>query len=303
MVDFAPDSNLPNMPGDLPEETAMRFFLRYRWKGYRRACPRCDSRKVAAIRRNRLRCLNCRYEFGDFTGTYLGLLNIDFKKWHALIRMFELEVSARQATKELGMSYPTVLKAFHIIRMAIAAQSGDFQLENGQLTKETSSAGGPDEENGDRALCEPPVFGFRERGGKVRVEALPEVGQDVLKCLKLRKIRRSSIAFTNKFQGYDRLIFYANGQLKTSPSQPPMQWVASNGQEGFWSYAKHKLVRFHGVSSQKFPLYLKELEFRYNQRHKENSFAILADYLTKPVALVSLTILVNYLLRSVANLL
>lgn len=42
-----------------------------------------------------------------------------------------------------------------------------------------------------------------------------------------------------------------------------------NGIEGFWSYAKHKLYNYRGVSKANFPLYLKEMEYRYNHR-KEN---------------------------------
>ena len=38
----------------------------------------------------------------------------------------------------------------------------------------------------------------------------------------------------------------------------------SNGLEGFWSFAKERLIKFHGVSPEKFPFYLKEMEFRYN---------------------------------------
>ena len=37
-----------------------------------------------------------------------------------------------------------------------------------------------------------------------------------------------------------------------------------NGIEGFWSYAKERLLKFHGVSKDNFIHYLKELEFRYN---------------------------------------
>jgi transposase len=36
--------------------------------------------------------------------------------------------------------------------------------------------------------------------------------------------------------------------------------------EGFWSYAKERLIKHHGVSQKRFPLYLKEMEFRYNNR-------------------------------------
>lgn len=43
------------------------------------------------------------------------------------------------------------------------------------------------------------------------------------------------------------------------------------GIEGFWSFAKGNLLKFHGLSPDNFPYYLKELEFRYNNRN-ENLF-------------------------------
>ena len=55
--------------------------------------------------------------------------------------------------------------------------------------------------------------------------------------------------------------------------------VYINGLEGFWSYAKERLIKFHGISRAKFPLYIKEMEFRYNNRHK-NIFNLMAEYLT-----------------------
>jgi transposase len=45
--------------------------------------------------------------------------------------------------------------------------------------------------------------------------------------------------------------------------------VYINGIEGFWSFAKERLQKFHGVNPEKFPLYLKELEFRYNHRNRD----------------------------------
>jgi transposase len=58
--------------------------------------------------------------------------------------------------------------------------------------------------------------------------------------------------------------------------------VYINGLEGFWSYAKERLIKHHGVSKEKFPLYLKEMEFRYNNRNTE-IFYELAKYLANLV--------------------
>jgi transposase len=55
--------------------------------------------------------------------------------------------------------------------------------------------------------------------------------------------------------------------------------VCINGLDGFWSWAKERLIKHHGISKEKFPLYLKELEFRYNNRQND-IFDLISDFLT-----------------------
>jgi len=52
--------------------------------------------------------------------------------------------------------------------------------------------------------------------------------------------------------------------------------VYINGIEGFWSFAKERLIKHHGISRQKFLFYIKEMELRYNNRGKD-LFEILID--------------------------
>lgn len=54
--------------------------------------------------------------------------------------------------------------------------------------------------------------------------------------------------------------------------------VYINCLEGLWSWAKDRLIKHRGISKENFPLYLKELEFRYNNRNND-IFEIVADYL------------------------
>jgi transposase len=42
-----------------------------------------------------------------------------------------------------------------------------------------------------------------------------------------------------------------------------------NGIESFWSYAKIRLVTFHGMDKRTFNLHLKEGEFRFNNRGED----------------------------------
>lgn len=55
--------------------------------------------------------------------------------------------------------------------------------------------------------------------------------------------------------------------------------VHINGLEGFWSWAKERLFKHHGISPRLFPLYLKEMEFRYNHRN-EIIFDKLVEFLS-----------------------
>lgn len=43
--------------------------------------------------------------------------------------------------------------------------------------------------------------------------------------------------------------------------------------EGFWSFAKHILHNYRGVSKYHFPMYLKKIVYRFNHR-KENLFKL-----------------------------
>lgn len=52
--------------------------------------------------------------------------------------------------------------------------------------------------------------------------------------------------------------------------------VYINGIEGFWAFAKERLIKHHGISKEKFLYYIKEMEWRYNNREKD-LFEVLVD--------------------------
>jgi len=97
--------------------------------------------------------------------------------------------------------------------------------------------------------------------------------------MTIKKVRCGSIVYTDKFHGYDSLVFCGYRHLNVDHGK----YFASgkfyiNGLEGFWSFAKDRLMKYHGVSNKKFPLHLKELEYHYNNRNK-NLFALLTQLL------------------------
>lgn len=260
------------------ENRARLFFVKLCWKNYRRFCIRCRSYKVYRLRGKRYRCSRCRYTFTDFTGRWINKLRISYKKWLWVIKLFELEVSARKIAQQVDLSYPTVLKAVHLIRMAIlAAERGADEFLKGEVEIDETYFGGRRKgPRGRGASNKVPVFGILERNGIVRVDVLKDVTAETILNLTIKTVRRGSIVYTDRFKSYDSLMFCGYRHLRVDHSKRfSTGKVYINGLEGFWSYAKERLIKHHGVSKEKFPLYLKEMEFRYNNRHK-NIFNLLA---------------------------
>ncbi len=246
-----------------------QYLAKACWKNHVHFCIRCRARKIYRIRRDRHRCSQCGYEFSDFTGRWINKVKLPPKDWLWLIKLFELEISSRKASQQLGISYPTVLKAFHLIRRAITTHTRDGDhLLNGEI-----------EANEAYFQNKIPVFGILERRGRVRVEPLRDMSAESLLNLTVKTVRRGSIVYTDKFRGYNALMFCGYKHLRINHRKRfSRSNVYINGLDGFWGYAKERINKFHGVSKEKFPFYLKEMEFRYNNRHRP-IFNTLVQYL------------------------
>ena len=76
-------------------------------------------------------------------------------------------------------------------------------------------------------------------------------------------------------------VIARNNPPKTFDSYPfrHAKNIGKNGIEGFWIYAKKRLLKFHGVSRENFVYYLKELEFRYDYRNniEDNLYVCLCE--------------------------
>jgi transposase len=265
----------------LSEHRARLFFVKSCWKNYRRFCIKCHGYKIYRIIGKRFRCKRCGYTFHDFSGRWINNLRISPKQWLWIIKCFELELSARKIASQIGLSYPTVLKAVTLIRLAIVAHSRDAEeLLAGEIELDEAYFGGRRKgKRGRGAFNKVPVFGILERNGSVVVTAVTDVSAETLLNHTVKMVRRGSIVYTDKFRSYDALMFCGYKHMRIDHRKRFSNGkVYINGLEGFWSYAKERLIKHHGVSKQKFPLYLKEMEFRYNNRHR-NIFTSLVKYL------------------------
>ena len=263
------------------ESRAEKYLSKKCLKNGHRFCPRCNSRKLYKLSSRKRRCARCKYTFHDFSGRWINHGRLTCIQWLSLIKLFELELSVRKMAEQMDLAYNTVYRAIRKIRCSILVHAPDANdLMTGEIELDECYFGGHRKGNRGRgASGKVPVFGILERNGKVLVTVVPNVTAETLINLTVKTVRRGSIVYTDKFRSYDSLMFCGYRHLKIDHSKRFTSGkVYINGLEGFWSWAKERLIKHHGVSKENFPLYLKELEFRYNHRHTD-IFELVANYM------------------------
>ncbi|MDD4951969.1 MAG: IS1595 family transposase [Desulfovibrionaceae bacterium] len=267
------------------EAAAARFLHERCWKDGALFCPRCSADKIYTLGSGRYRCSACRYTFRDFTGRWINNGGLSCQNWLRLLDLFVEETTAHQMSIDLNLSYNAIYKALTATRFAIMAQALDFRqllgaetglgdyLKGKKLTGQRSRK--------TRRII--PVFGIIEKAGWVFIDLVPDIlAETVLHFnanFQLRVIRTGNILYTDRYKTYDALILCCDASL-------PLQYIRNYERDAyvdsvgqaFWTFARSRLKRYKGVSAYRFPLYLKELEFRYNHR-KQDLFPLLAEHL------------------------
>ena len=263
------------------ESASRKYVLGFCFKMRHRFCPRCGTRKLYRLVDKRYRCSRCKYTFQERSGRWINTGNLSYGQWLRIVKLFELEISTRKIAKQLSMSYNAVYKAVNTIRMAILANADDADvLLGGEIEIDESYFGGRRKgKRGRGAAGKVPVFGILERNGIASVQVVPNVRAETLLNLTVRKVRRGSIVYTDRYKVYDALMFCGYRHLAVNHQTHFAKGrVYINGLEGFWSYAKERLMKHHGMSPRRFPLYIKEMEFRYNHRN-EDFYPIVVQYI------------------------
>ncbi len=285
-----PSTCLPDIPGGMAgllddDDKAREYLLGLTWPTGDPFCPRCGHRKVYTLSGDRLRCASCKYTFQPFSARWINNGALTPSEWIHLITLFVEECSVHQMKKQLNLSYNTVYKALTAIRFAILAHAIDARQLISSATgldsylKGNRLTGGPREMRMDTI----PVYGILRREGLVFIDLVPGFQAETLfhfhMNFHLKLIRTGNLVYTDRYKDYDALMFCGNDSLPYDIirryDEPPH--IDAVGDD-FWEYAQSRIKRFRGISCQRFPLYLKELEFRFNNREKSIA-EIIAAYL------------------------
>jgi transposase len=193
-------------------------------------CPFCGENHIGRVRRIKFKCYRCNKEWGVRRGSVLEGLKIPFTKFLISIKLFELDTTVRESAKQLGLAYNTVYHLYQILRHAF---SGEIEMDE-------SYFGGRRKGNRGRgAAGKVPVFGILERGDKVKVEVVGDVKGDTLLELAIKKVKRGSLIYTDRFRSYNGLISYGFKHRRIDHGKKFANGkVYINGIEGFWSLLK-----------------------------------------------------------------
>jgi len=268
------------------EAAAKRWLLKHCWQNHQRFCPRCKSRKNYNLNSGRRRCARCRYTFHDFSGRWINNCNLSALDWVRVLKLFAEETTARQASKELNLSYNTAYKAMNTIRFSVLAHALDARQLVGQDSPLDLSLTGRMLKNETKAPAPQtvytPVFGIMDRREWVFVDLIPGFDIETILHFKLNfqlgTVRVGNVVYTDRYQRYDTLICCVGNHPSADYIRGGDKVAIDQDDEGFWRFVSSRLAKFHGVTPQRFPLYLKELEFRYNSRNKD-VVSLLADHL------------------------
>ena len=223
-------------------------------------CPRCGREPVYRLKTGRLRCKACAYTFQDFTGRRLGEVHLPCLDWLALIAHFVRETQPAEAARLLGVSYNTARKAYHAMRLALAAGA----LDAAQILPVLDRRAG---EPGDGHL----VLGIIEKNGLAFVDLVPDLDAQTLLIFKhnfrLRTAALGGVVYTDRYRHYDALVASAAAFGDAGGHHRNRALFVESG-HGFWSFVAPRLKGRRGIGAADLTLYFKELEFRYNNRDR-----------------------------------
>ncbi len=186
-----------------------------------------------------------------------------------LIEYFVLSVTARSAAEMLEINRNTVIYYFHRLRELIFEyQEKENSMFSGEIEIDESYFGGTRKgKRGRGAAGKVAVFGLLKRGGKVYICMVLDTKRDTLIPIIKEKVIPDSIVYTDFYKSYNILDTSEFKHYRINHSKKFVDEKNHiNGIENFWNQAKRHLRKFNGVPKKHFHLFLRECEWRFNNR-------------------------------------
>jgi transposase-like protein len=264
---------------EFPDDEACLDWLwrtRYSKDGEHAHCPKCDKRQAfrrydTAQQRQSWTCTVCGHHVHPTADTIFHKSATSLHRWFYgiyLMTSTRCGISAKQLERELGVTYKTAWRMFHLIRSLL---SDDVTALLGKVEIDEMYVGGKNRRRmprGSAARFENKVrvLGMVERGGRVRADVVGK--QPVLPNI-IEHVVPETMVYTDEHKLYNplRKRGYNHARVHHSTHVYVSGDVHTNTIEGFWSLVKRGINGvYHSVSAKYLQMYLDEYTFRYNHR-------------------------------------
>lgn len=247
---------------------------------YQAKCKKCSGKKFWKVRREKLKCQKCGYEFKP----RIGGLSLTRYEWKKLLKWFLRCQSVNTVVEETGLSKYKVLKALRTIRQVMAK---DFpEVFEGWVEVDETYLGGQKKNKRKKQLLKEkrqgkeskrgfgtskqPVFGILCRSGKVFAQVVNDTeAKDLIPIIE-KKVKRGTKVCSDTWRAYTGLA--TRGYVHRTVEHQKKEYVRGknhiNGLEGFFGYLKRQLASRGGIRRERMPLYLAEYVWRYNYREE-----------------------------------
>ena len=194
-------------------------------------------------------------------------------KFRQILRLFALDLTASQIAQISNLNRNTVNRYLTLTRSLIADFCERESPFSGEVECDESYFGSRHRtgKRGRGAENKHIVFGIYKRNGRVYTEIVENVKAKTLQAIIKGKVGSDAILYTDGFRAYDSIVHlgYQKHYRIYHQDSYAQGDIHINGIEGFWGFAKVRLVKFRGLSKNTFHLHLKECEFRFNYRNHD----------------------------------
>jgi transposase-like protein len=273
-----------------PDDDACKTYLQARRWPTGIKCPRCGNEKVYPVAKKPFhwQCTACAaaggYRFSVLVGTVFENTNVGLRDWFRVIHMMltsKKGVAALQVQRVMGFgSYRTAHYMCHRIRLGL--MDPDFRKLVGIVEVDETYVGGSNRHRhldkktpGTGPAGKLIVMGAVERQGTVVARVIAHTDTSTMEAFVRQAVSdKVSLIATDEHSGYRNLHKdFPHGFVRHGRGEYVAGAVHTQTIDGFWSLLKRGIVgTFHKVSAKYLPLYVAEIEFRYNNRKNADIF-------------------------------
>src|SRR3989344_4021778 len=193
-------------------------------------------------------------------------------KFRRIIRCFSLDLTANDTAGLLHLNRHTVNRYYSHFRSLILEETNKQEKLSGEVEVDESYFG-PTRVKGKRgrgAGKKTVVFGILKRQGRVHTFIVPNCKIPTIVPIIDDKVTDGSRIYSDDLGTY-RFLFlkYDHRVVYHGRSQFAFKENHINGIESFWAYMKLRIRKFKGIRKDKFLIYLKESEWRFNHRNDD----------------------------------